>query len=456
MQPVLYAREITKRFGSTVALDSVSIELLPSEVHVVLGENGAGKSTLVGVLSGNLDFDYGEMQGGGRGIGVVHQHFALVPAFTVSENIALATNRNAVLLDADEESKAAFETARGLGWELPNARTGLLGVGVQQRIEIVKALVQGSRAVLFDEPTAALTSSETKELFRVIEKIRAEGRGVVLITHKLDEALAIADRITVLRKGKVVASVLRENASASQLAEWMVGDIPAHLTRSETHIGEVTVKAENLRVTGDRGNAAVDGVSFEIRAGEVLGFGGVDGNGQVELAEALAGIRHPSSGGLKAPAAAYIPQDRQRDGLALDMSIEENLLISDSSQGFLSRRGVREWANKLIAEFDIRSDSAARPARSLSGGNQQKVVVARALASKARFIVATNPTRGLDIRAENYVHSALLGARDSGAAVALFSADLDELAKIADRTVFMSSGRILQGGDVGEMMGGRE
>ncbi|MGI8923968.1 MAG: ABC transporter ATP-binding protein [Fimbriimonadales bacterium] len=462
------------------ALEAVDIGLYPGEVNAVLGENGAGKSTLVGILSGNIAQDSGEILLDGlptrfsnaraaksAGVDVVHQHFMLVPQFSVAENLALAASEGSgPVLNIGRLSAKALGASADLGWRLPaDAKVGSLSVGEQQRVEIAKALAGGGRVVLLDEPTSTLSQDEVTDLFRVIEALKRDRRSIVFITHKLDEALAIADRVTVLRRGKVVVSTPAQGIAPGQLAHWMVGDVPPSLVRESRKPSEgAFVVANRLHIIGDRGHGAVRDVSFRIGAGEILGFGGVDGNGQLELAEALVGIRPIKSGSLATGrgSIAYIPQDRQRDGLALSMSVTDNLLIAGHKRRGLSRAGlfltgaIRAWCETLVARFQIRTDSLQSTAEMLSGGNQQKIVVARSLDTEPALIVAVNPTRGLDVQAEHYVHSLLLEARGRGAAIALFTTDIGELGILSDRAVYMSGGRILEGGNVAEMIGGRE
>lgn len=437
-----------------------------------MGENGAGKSTLVGILSGAIRPDSGKLFVGGRetffsspvdavdeGIALVHQHFALVPAFTVEENLALArASRASHVISTFELAKPAVELASKLGWKLnPHSVTTELSVGEQQKLEILKALVGGGKVVLFDEPTATLSQEEITDLFRVMRGLANEGRVVVLIAHKLDEVMEIADRITVLRHGKVVVcDVANSETNVEQLAEWMVGTLPPGLIRVPKGEGNVVVSIKNGIVFSNQRN----GINASISKGEVVGFGGVDGNGQVELAETLAGIRELISGSLEIPKrCAYIPQDRQKDGLALEMSISENLLVGNSSAassslGFMFPKRTFQWSKQLIDEYEIKARDGNQLASALSGGNQQKVVVARELWSRPELIVAVNPTRGLDIRATEYVHRKLLSAKEKGAAIALFSTDLDELATLADRTYFMSRGEIFEGNDSASFVGG--
>ena len=502
---MLEVRSVTKTYGSVTALDDVSATFATGEIHAVLGENGAGKSTLMHIMSGFTKPDSGEVLLDGHllvsqnpkseirnpksAISMVHQHFTLVPAFTVQENLALAQLTKRGPIDEAQAAQPALDLAHQLGWPLdPNAITGQLPVGVQQRIEIVKSLAGESKVAIFDEPTAVLTPSEVDELFRVLRQLKEQGRIVILIAHKLQEVMAIADRVTVLRRGKTVAEspitaspthpVTNSESAASpehripntehlvtsrQLAEWMVGEFPESLTPNTQHPTPNTqvLQAQHLSAKGDRGEEALRGITFTLHKGEILGFGGVDGNGQVELAEVLAQIR-PHQGeltwqGEDNPRIAYIPQDRQTDGLALSMSIEDNLLISQANQGlWLNPAKSKAWADRLIDQFQIKANSSRDKVASLSGGNQQKVVVARSLDQTPDLLIAVNPTRGLDVRATDYVHRQILAARDQGAAVVLISPDLDELAALATRTLFLSRGQIAEGQGAQALVGGIE
>lgn len=474
------AHRVSKRFDATVALDNVTIAFRPGEIHAVLGENGAGKSTLVSMLNGQLQPDRGEIRVEGAavnlrsaadaqryGISLVHQHFTLVPAFTVLENLALPfACRSNFILNERELASDAIEIAERLDWKLElDKRVASLSVGEQQRIEILKALASGSHAIMFDEPTSTLTREEIAELLKILRDLRESGRTVVLITHKLSEVMEVSDRVTVLRKGKVVVSDIEtQNTTTEELAVWMVGESPpvprhdrvAPNSRAKLSVSKLVVK--------DDARTVVDEVSFEVSGGEILGIGGLDGNGQVELAETIAGVRVPTSGRIRwtdsEMRVGYIPQDRQRDGLAPHMTIKENLLIEghhDRSLCFgelLIPHRVRNWVHQLIEDYEIKARDEDAPAASLSGGNRQKIVVARVLSQNPNVIVAVGPTRGLDIRATQYVHDKLREARDRGAAVILFSTDFDELLDIADRVMFMSNGRLLEGGEIGKMMGG--
>jgi ABC-type uncharacterized transport system ATPase subunit len=527
-------RGVVKRFGSMTALRDVDLELNPGEIHALLGENGAGKSTLMHVLSGSIRADRGEIRMDGKpvrmdspraarrhGVAMVHQHFTLVPAFTVAENLALdamsmrmgiARVAHAFNYSAGQDALEALARARSLGWEIePEARIDQLSVGTQQRVEIVKTLATGAKILIFDEPTAVLAASEVAELFNVLRRLRAEGFTVVLIAHKLAEILAVADRVTVLRHGLRVASAPCIEVDARKLAGWMMGEDPSTAsvppdlvpvgtratrvyprrsaevpacqstpTPSELGAGGMSMPPElgaegptpskfgaesgftasNIVVLGDRGEQAVRDVSIEVRRGEIFGIGGVDGNGQTELAEALIGLRPLKSGALRwnggefrpgeMLATGYIPQDRRRSGLAITMTVEENLILDAAREReyrrgpFLRRRGLRSMAADLVKRFDIRVPGLGFPVSSLSGGNQQKIVVARALRSRPEWIVAVNPTRGLDIGATRFVRDQLRQARDRGAGIVLISTDLDEVAALSDRAAILSGGRLTE------------
>lgn len=451
---MLAARSVSKRFGPTVAVDEVTLTIAAGEIHAVIGENGAGKSTLMHLFEGRLTPDSGEIRAAAK-VAMVHQHFTLVPAFRVEENIALSNLRPSLRsFDVASASRPGLDAAGRLGWKLdPHALAQDLSVGMKQRIEIAKALATQSRTFIFDEPTAVLDKAETEELFRVLRGLRDRGAGVVLIAHNLTEVLSVADRITVLRSGKVVESVERSQANLEQLERWMIGDRLSRAQAPELNLGPTVLEAADLVVRGARGELAVKGVGFRLRQGEILGFGGVDGNGQVELAEALAGVRAIESGtialGHAGKRRSYIPQDRRTEGLALGASVFDNLMIEGCRLPNL-RRGpfvriaaARAWARDLIEEFSIKTPDLEAPAGSLSGGNQQKIVVARALHQTPDVLVAVNPTRGLDLRATDYVRSRIRSAAANGAGVVLFSSDRDELDELSHHVHRMSGGTLV-------------
>lgn len=464
MGPTVRFEGISKAYGSIRALRDISFECRGGEVHAVVGENGAGKSTLMGILGGFVRADRGTIALDGQpiafetrrteaGIAMVHQHFMLVPEFTVEENLALAALPGAGFAIRKEALAArALELGRSLGWEFDaREKTRTLSVGRQQRLEILKALATGAQVLILDEPTAVLGAEEVEELFRVLRSLRDEGRTVLLVAHRLSEVLGIADRITVLRHGNFVASAPRAEVDAEQLTLWMLGERLGTVSKPKESKGRVVLSARGLEVRGDRREVRVDGVSFEVAEGEVLGIGGVDGNGQVELAEALAGVR-AFEGDLDrvGTTVGYIPPDRHRDGLALDMTIEENLLIDghrhpDLRRGpFLLSAKIRDWAEGIRRKFQIAAPHVGIPVRNLSGGNQQKVVVGRSLDSNPKVLVAVNPTRGLDVRAAAFVRQQVREAAERGTAVVLFSTDWDELEEVSTRRLAMSGGRLAE------------
>ncbi|MDR3690143.1 MAG: ATP-binding cassette domain-containing protein [Fimbriimonas sp.] len=480
----LIVDNVFKRFGGVAALEAVSVEFRSGEIHAVLGENGAGKSTLMNVMSGFVRPDRGTVLLNGTsiplgiafackqmGIEMIHQHFTLTPAFSVEENLALARlDRLATTIDTKALAGKALAIAKSLEWEVdPSARTGQLPVGVQQRIEILKALSGEAEVLIFDEPTAVLSPSEVEDLFRVLRRLRDEGKCLILIAHKLSEVLGVADWVTVLRNGRVVATAPRDEVDSDKLAFWMVGQMPDRASRSDSKERVDGLTVRSLSIKGDRGEASVSNATFEIRQGEILGFGGVDGNGQVELAETLAQIRKHSSGavlwcgrpfGSDLPRIGYVPQDRQTDGLALRMSIRDNMLVSALhrpsfwSGPLIRAKQVGAWVDSLIDRFSIKAESGSDLTGKLSGGNQQKVIVSRILDDEPGLLVVLNPGRGLDIKATEYVYDVLLAARDRGAAIALFSTDLDELYSLSDRVLFMLRGQLVDATGASAMLGG--
>jgi ABC-type uncharacterized transport system ATPase subunit len=479
--PLLELRGITKRFPGIVANDRVDFDLRRREVHALLGENGAGKSTLMNILYGLYTPDEGELLLRGeraeihspkdaieRGIGMVHQHFMLIPVMTVAENIVLGTEpvRNGVFLDADvtrervRVQSATFKLAVN-----PDARIENISVGQQQRVEILKALYRNADILILDEPTAVLTPQEAVELFAILENLRQEGLSIIFISHKLGEALRIADRITVLRRGQAVGTVVREGATPEGLAKLMVGrDVLLRVDKKPAEPGDTLLEIEDVRVTDVRGLEAVRGVSLSVRAGEIVGIAGVDGNGQSELIDGVAGLRKPASGRVLVEGRdvthesvneildaglGHIPEDRQRRGLVLDFSLAENLALHDFDKPPASRFGwlfpsrLIERARRLLREFDVRGGGPPTLAASLSGGNQQKVVVAREVSRNPRVLLAAQPTRGLDVGAIEFVHRRLVQERDNGRAILLVSFELDEILSLSDRILVLYEGQIV-------------
>ena len=480
-RPVLELRGITKRFPGIVANDDVSFDLRKGEVHALLGENGAGKSTLMNVLYGLYHPDEGEILIDGKraelgspkaaienGIGMVHQHFMLIPVMTVAENIVLATEpvRNGVLLDYETAEKRVREISTRFGLAVdPTALVHDITVGQQQRVEILKALYRGADILVLDEPTAVLTPQEAQELFAIVRSLTEQGKSIIFISHKLNEVTEIADRITVLRRGKKIETLPAAGATEESLARLMVGrEVLLRVDKAAAEPGETLLEVEGLSVTDDRGIVKVNDVSFEVRGGEIVGIAGVDGNGQTELIDAITGLRRPDGGrvvvegkdvtGASARDAldaglGHIPEDRQRRGLVLDFSIAENIALHDydhppaSRFGWLYPKRVVEKAAKLIGEFDVRGGGPQTRAGGLSGGNQQKVILAREIDRNPRVLVAAQPTRGLDVGAIEFVHRRLVEERDEGRAVLLVSLELEEILSLSDRILVMFEGRIV-------------
>ncbi len=462
-KPLVRVDGVAKAYGPVHALKGVSIEFNAGEIHAVLGENGAGKSTLMGVLSGFVTPDAGQVTIEGRpiefgrpqtakhlGVRIVHQHFMLAPGLSVQENLALSGLTNPwSVIDLDTAAAPAEKRAASFGWALPKSRqTGSLPVGVRQRIEIIKALTGTARLLILDEPTAVLTPEETEDVFAVLQNLKSDGIAIALIAHKLSEVMAVADRVTVLRNGSVTGSAPIDQVDAGTLVQWMVGESVATAEAPPESTGTLVLDVAGLSAKGDQGQPAVQDVSFQVRSGEVLGIGGVDGNGQVELAEAIVGIRPCQQGKVLRPDnVAYIPQDRQTDGLAVSLSVEENLLLGqlpkELKRGpFIVRAQAHKRANRLVESHDVRTASLSQPVSSLSGGNQQKLVVARELDKDPDLIVAVNPTRGLDVKAAAAVTSKMLDHAKRGAAILLVSTDRDELSATAHRRFTLSHGRL--------------
>ncbi|MFB9378728.1 ABC transporter ATP-binding protein [Kineococcus gynurae] len=479
----LELRGITKRFGDFTANDAIDLTVEPGEIHALLGENGAGKSTLMNVLYGLYTPDEGEILVDGRpvsfsspadamaaGIGMVHQHFMLVPTFTATENIVLGAERTTGgLLDRRTARRQVLETSERFGLQIPpDALVADLPVGVQQRVEIVKALLRKASVLVLDEPTAVLTPAETDDLMRVMRELAAAGTSIVFITHKLREVKAVADRITVIRRGKVVGQA-DPGATPAELAALMVGrDVRLAVDKAAPAPGRDVLRLDEVRVADPAGTLLLDDVSLTVRAGEILGVAGVDGNGQTELARSILGLLPPTSGrvhldgdditGLDvhdvlARGVGYVPEDRVHDGLVASFSIEENLvldLLADERfvrRGVLDRDAMQRNAGERVEEFDIRTGSAAAAVSTLSGGNQQKVVLARELSRPLKLLVVAQPTRGVDVGSQEFVHARIVRERDAGAAVVLISTELDEVRALADRIVVLYRGRVA--GEVG-------
>jgi ABC-type uncharacterized transport system ATPase subunit len=480
--PVLGLRGITKQFPGVLANDHVDFELLEGEVHALLGENGAGKSTLMNILYGLYHPDSGEILLKGKkvsfasakdaieaGIGMVHQHFMLIPVMTVAENIVLAEEPTyaGVMLDFREARKDVRDLSERFGLAVdPDARIQDITVAQQQRVEILKALYRGAEILVLDEPTAVLTPQEARELFAIINELRAQGKSIIFISHKLHEVLEVADRITVLRRGKKIDTVPREGATEENLARMMVGrEVLLRVEKPPSTPGEPLLQVEGLQVFDDRGLEKVRGVSFQVRAGEIVGIAGVDGNGQTELIDALTGLTPVASGSITVAGrradhrtssremldsgVGHIPEDRQRRGLVLEFSIAENIALHDycyepdSKAGWLYPRRLVERARGLIKDFDVRGGGPQTPAGALSGGNQQKVVVAREVARNPKVLIAAQPTRGLDVGAIEYVHRRLVAERGTGRAVLLVSLELDEVMSLSDRILVIFEGEIV-------------
>jgi ABC-type uncharacterized transport system ATPase subunit len=479
--PALEMRGISKRFPGVVANDGIDLSIRPGEIHALLGENGAGKSTLMNILYGLLTPDEGEILLNGqpaqitspsdaiaRGIGMVHQHFMLVPVFSVAENIVLGneTMANPVFLDVHRSENRIRDLATQLGFEIdPDAKAGDLSVGIQQRIEILKALYRGAKVLILDEPTAVLTPQETVEIFAVLRRLAAEGTSIVFISHKLYEVLEIADRITVIRRGKVVGQADPKTATEEQLAEMMVGrEVSLIVDKGPAHPGDVVLRVADLSVADDRGTTVVNDCSFEVRFGEIFGIAGVAGNGQAELVEALNGLRRVTGGSvrlldqditnhssrdLSERGIAYIPGDRQRFGLVLPYPIEDNLVLTEyyhppfSHRGVIDERAIARRAKELIPQFDIRTPSGDVPTSTLSGGNQQKVIVAREFSRDLKLLIADQPTRGIDVGSIEFIHKQIVAKRDAGTAVLLVSAELDEVLELSDRIGIIFRGRLV-------------
>jgi general nucleoside transport system ATP-binding protein len=476
----LELRGITKRFGSLVANDHIDLVVEPGQIHALLGENGAGKSTLMNVLYGLYQADEGEIllddvvqhfRGPGdamaAGIGMVHQHFMLVPVFTVAENVMLGHEQTKGLgtLDIAKAREHVRAVAARFGFDIdPDAVVGDLPVGVQQRVEIIKALSRDAKVLVFDEPTAVLTPQETDELMAIMRQLRDEGTAIVFITHKLREVREVADRITIVRLGRVVGEA-SPTATNAELASLMVGravELTVH--KEAPRLGDGGLEVRNLRVLTATGAIVVDDVDFTVRPGEVLAVAGVQGNGQTELVEAIVGLAARVEGniildgtelvgksvrGILDAGVGFVPEDRTEDGLVAGFSVAENLILDRSDDPAFSRAGtlrrgaLEDFAKERIAEYDIRTQGPYTPAGTLSGGNQQKVVIAREMSRELRLFVAAQPTRGVDVGSIEFIHKRIIETRDAGIPVIVVSTELDEVAALADRIAVMYRGTIV-------------
>ncbi len=479
--PVVRMQGIVKYFPGVLANNRVSFELLPGEIHALLGENGAGKSTLMNILYGLYEPDEGEIEVFGRkvhfssardaiaaGLGMVHQHFMLVKPFSVAENIILGqpSPRKPMIEDLDEVCSKLVDLSKQYGLSIdPQAQVWTLSVGEQQRVEILKALYRGAEVLILDEPTAVLTPQEVDELVVILQRLAAEGKSIVFISHKLDEVLAVSDRITVLRDGHNVDTVNTCDTDKPGLARMMVGrDVLLKVQKGPAKPEEPTLRVIDLQAFNDRDLPALRGVSFEVRAGEILGIAGVAGNGQSELEEGIAGLRDARSGQIflngtettccsprqiGKQGLAHIPSDRYRMGMLKDFSVTENLVLQRIGDQPFTRRGMLQWeeirceARQLVKTYDVRTPSIEVMAGKLSGGNAQKMVLARELAREPRVLIAAQPTRGLDVSAIEYVHKTLIANRDAGMAILLISTELEEIFNLSDRIAVMYEGEII-------------
>lgn len=492
-------RNVVKRFPGVVANDGVNLSVRPGEIHALLGENGAGKSTLMNLLFGLYNPDEGEILINGTpvqfhntrpaveaGLGMVHQHFMLIPRFTVAENVILGNEGPDSILDREAASARVAELASSYGLNVdPDARVADLPVGIQQRVEILRALYQGSRILILDEPTALLTPQEVEDLYVVLRRLRADGGTIIFITHKLREVANVSDRVTVIRRGKTIGTRTTSETTSHELAELMVGRaVLLRVDRPPAKPGETILDGQNLTCAGEHDTGILNIASIQLRRGEILGICGVEGNGQSELIEVLSGLRRPDRGtltikghnilgqdatGFRRAGISYIPEDRHGRGLVLDFPLWENTLLGNTERkgfvksGWIRSGWIRNLTTSLMSTFDVRAPSATTPARSLSGGNQQKLIIARELQRNPDIVLAIQPTRGLDVGAIEFVHRSLVEVRDAGKAVLLLSFDLDEVMDLSDRIIVLSEGRVageFEGSkadraQLGLMMGGR-
>ena len=481
MRNILEMQNITKRFPGVLANDRASFQLQRGEIHVLLGENGAGKTTLMNILYGLLQPDEGEIRINGEavrihspldalahGVGMVHQHFMLVPNMTVAENVAIGKEpRKGPFLNLEQVSRRIRELSQEFGLDLdPNRYIWQLSAGEQQRVEIFKVLYRGADILILDEPTSVLSPPEIEALFKILRSFVKAGKSIILITHKLNEVLSISDRVTVMRRGQVQGTVQTDQIDKKQLANMLVGhDVVLPVARQQAVRETVVASLRGVQVQGDYGKPAVSGFDLDLHAGEIVGIAGVDGNGQSELVEAIVGLRKISSGTLtiggqdltSSPAwkridagLRYVPADRKRRGVVPDLSIADNAAIKNyrmapySKRGVLQPEAIRKFAGRLVEEYDIRCESINTQVGTLSGGNMQKLLLAREASENSALLVVEHPTQGLDIGAIEFVRKALLDKRDEGTAILLVSADLDEVLELSDRVVVMYEGAAVQ------------
>ncbi|MFC5450479.1 ABC transporter ATP-binding protein [Paenibacillus aestuarii] len=480
LTPVVELCGITKRFPGIVANDSISLKLQKGEIHALLGENGAGKSTLMNILFGLYQPDEGYIKMHGNevkidspnraielGIGMVHQHFKLVQPFTVTENIILGMEpKKGTKIDYRTAQEKVSKLSEQYGLRVdPKAKIEDISVGMQQRVEILKTLYRGADILIFDEPTAVLTPQEISELIEIMRNLVKEGKSIILITHKLKEIMEIADTVTIIRRGKVIDSIATASANPQILAEKMVGrDVSFKVDKQAAKLGEPVLEVKDLVVRNHQGLAALKSLNFEVKAGEILGIAGVDGNGQSELIEALTGLRPVDSGQVKLMGSditnqtprhiseaglSHIPEDRHKHGLVLDFSMSENMVLETyfhpeyNRGGLLNYEAIDRHAEALIKQFDVRTPSIYTKARSLSGGNQQKAIIAREIHKNPNLLIAAQPTRGLDVGAIEFVHRQLIEQRNKGKAVLLISFELDEIMNVSDRIAVIYEGQIV-------------
>ena len=480
MDAHLAVDRISKSFGALKANDEVSIHVGRGSVHAILGENGAGKTTLMNMLYGLLQPDSGRIVLNGKevrihsprdaldlGIGMVHQHFMLVGPLTVTENVVLGMGSGASRLDLATHEARLRELSRAYGFDVePSEVVSQLPIGMQPRVEILKCLYRNADLLILDEPTSVLTPGETESFFRVLKTLTEAGKTIIFITHKLEEVMTLADRVTVMRAGRVTDELATGETDTAELARLMVGrEIIFELERPEGTAGRVLFEARNVCATGDRGNQALRNVTFDLREGEILGIAGVDGNGQAELAETIAGLRDYSGGSLKLDGVelahhsvrdrihvlrvGYVPEDRHRTGLVLDQSIASNLVLRAFDRVPFARRGIlldfnaiRDNARRLVKRYQVRASSIDQPVRRLSGGNQQKIILARELEAGPRLLVAAQPCKGLDVGATEFVQNALIEQRNSGVGIIYISTELEHILGVCDRIAVMFRGQI--------------